>query len=148
MRHLQYLKYVIRHKFFVLRAGLWTKAPFYRLLIHDWSKFLPGEWVPYASFFYGDKEKWKASFDRAWLFHQRRNKHHWQYWVLHKDSGEIVPMVMPEKYVREMVADWCGAGRAITGTWEVDSWYQKNKDVIQLNVVTRLMVEKLISDLV
>ena len=44
--HLRYLGYVVRHKWFVFRAGLRTGAPLWRLVIHDWSKFTPAEWGP------------------------------------------------------------------------------------------------------
>ena len=37
--HLRYLSYVLRHKWYVLWAGLWLGVPLWRLLIHDWSKF-------------------------------------------------------------------------------------------------------------
>lgn len=30
---------------------------------------------------------------------------------------------MPERFIREMVADWAGAGRAISGQWEVKQWW-------------------------
>lgn len=119
-RHLSYLRYVIRHKFFVFIAGLHYKAPFWRLIIHDWSKFLPSEWTPYAKTFYGSdgssRYKEHPSFGRAWNHHQKRNKHHWQYWVTLRDDGGVRAVKMPEKCVREMVADWAGAGRAIHGT--------------------------------
>jgi len=39
---------------------------------------------------------------------------------------------MPEHFVREMIADWCGAGRAITGEWEVLDWYEKNREKMAL----------------
>jgi hypothetical protein len=42
MKHVRYLSYVVRHKWFVLLAGIKTGAPLWRLLIHDWSKFAPG----------------------------------------------------------------------------------------------------------
>jgi hypothetical protein len=29
---------------------------------------------------------------------------------------------MPETYVREMVADWMGASRAYTGSWDMTEW--------------------------
>jgi hypothetical protein len=57
--HLKYLRYVLAHKFYVLRAGLHIR-PWYdprwlwRLLVHDWSKFLPAEWTPYVQMFYGE----------------------------------------------------------------------------------------------
>lgn len=159
--HWSYLKYVIRHKWFVLLAGLQIGAPLWRLIIHDWTKFLPCEWGPYVEKFYGkkvDKDEpddyryWSArgpvdaAFDHAWNHHQKANKHHWQYWLLTNDSDDPKhkPMQMPEKFVLEMVADWMGAGRAITGKWEVFGWYQKNKEWIVLQGRTRTDVESLL----
>ena len=41
-----------RHKYFVFLAGLKTKAPMWRLIIHDWSKFLPSELPHYNRQFF------------------------------------------------------------------------------------------------
>lgn len=162
--HLKYAVYLARHKWFVFLAGLKTKAPLWRLLIHDWSKFLPCEWLPYARYFYGYQPDWNdakiqcpaypysgtrqgvaESFDRAWLHHQHANPHHWQHWVLREDSGAVKLLEMPEHFAREMVADWMGAGRAITGKWEAANWYAKNREIIQLAEQTRLKVEELLA---
>lgn len=163
--HLKYLRYVIRHKWFVFQAGLKTGAPIWRLIVHDWSKFLPCEWIPYARFFYGDfpdaavtgrfvvdfghnprdfKDVVAAEFDEAWLHHQHMSPHHWQHWLLREDSGNTKALQMPEHFVREMVADWAGAGKAITGRWEVAEWYGKNKDKMVLHERTRDYVEGLL----
>ena len=151
--HFAYLNYVIRHKWFVLVAGRTMKVPLWRLLIHDWSKFLPCEWFPYVRSFYnpnGSKRIWKnrdpwdkMEFDVAWNHHQKANKHHWQYWILINDSDEpqLRPQIMPEKYWREMIADWMAAGRAITGEWEVWEWYAKNRDKIILHEQIRKLVD-------
>src|SRR5688572_17387357 len=95
--HFGYASYVARHKWFVFRAGLKTKAPFWRLVIHDWSKLTPAEWFPYVQTFYGHedayyRQAWRVNvvlrvpfghrlrdrhaFDKAWLHHQHRNPHH------------------------------------------------------------------------
>lgn len=162
--HLRYASYVIRHKWFVFRAGLKTKAPIWRLVIHDWSKLTPAEWFPYVQTFYGWKtedykqaarhnvwmkgargSEWRSpgAFDRAWLHHQHRNPHHWQHWLLREDDGDTKALEMPEKFVREMVADWMGAGRAITGKWEVTDWYAKNAAKIVLHPDSRALAESL-----
>ena len=82
-RHWQYLKYVLRHKWFVFQAGLKIGVPIFILIFHDWDKFLPDEWFPYARTFYksnGEKHYENSiEFARAWMKHQHRNKHHWQY---------------------------------------------------------------------
>lgn len=52
---------------------------------------------------------------------------------------------MPETYAREMVADWMGAGRGYTGKWDVQEWYDKNKERILLHPRTRQYVESLLA---
>lgn len=94
-RHGQYGKYVLRHKWFVFIAGCRLGIPWLAAL-HDNSKFLPDEWGPYARHFYepdGSKKTRRAAdgfyqdqdnddaFDRAWLQHIKRNKHHPQHYI-------------------------------------------------------------------
>lgn len=146
-KHWKYFKYVLWHKWFVFVAGRRLGVPLWLLVIHDWSKFRPSEWFAYAQHFYGDNsaEFWDAKdkymvaeaapygffardrFNLAWLHHQHRNKHHWQYWVQWQclAPGPKVMFPMPEKYMREMVADWVGAGRA-QGTGSVREWFCVN----------------------
>lgn len=188
--HFRYLSYVVRHKWFVLLAGLKTGAPLWRLVIHDWSKFTPAEWGPYVANFYGrsatdvahdwyqrevstaransgfgqigdghhqaimaEEQRRKQiiieartlAFDRAWLHHQHANPHHWQHWILREDSGALKLLPMPEHFIREMVADWMGAGRAITGRWEAGEWYDRNRETIALDEITRIKVEGLLT---
>jgi hypothetical protein len=145
LKSLKYHWYVLKHRWFVFLAGLTVGASLWRIITHDLSKYLPSEWYAYLEYFYGEKtEKAKEDFDKAWLLHQRRNKHHWQYWLLNKDDGSVVPLEMPQEYVKEMVADWVGAGRAITGKTEVFAWYSKNKHNIVLHDKTREAVEDLL----
>jgi hypothetical protein len=160
MKYLRYSKYLVRHKWFVFIAGLDTGAPIWRLVIHDWSKFLPCEFGPYTEFFYGSPTdghthsegfscEWhdlrRDSFDKAWLHHQHANAHHWQHWMLREDSGATKLLEMPDHFAREMAADWMGAGRAITGKWEAASWYAKNRNIIQLAPNTRIKIDRLMN---
>lgn len=144
-RHLAYLNYVLRHKWFVFCACLYFKVPLYRAIIHDWTKFLPSEWFPYANTFYkfdGSKQYVESpSFALAWRHHQRRNLHHWQAWLITWDRGNTEPLPMSEPYIAEMVADWFGAGKAITGSWGAKDWYEKNKEKIILHPASRAIVE-------
>ena len=141
--HLQYASYVARHKWFVFRAGLKVGAPLWRLIVHDWSKLTPAEWGPYVRAFYAEHRSRPGEFDRAWLHHQHRNPHHWQHWLLQEDDGDLKALPMPEGLVREMVADWMGAGRAITGRWDVASWYAANVLKIRLHPDARRLAESL-----
>src|SRR5660397_273255 len=99
--YFKYLNYVLCHKYYValecLKAGLYWQA-----ITHDMSKFRPSEFFPYANHFYGStapKEEihgktgyYKPTdtgdedFDFAWLLHQKRNDHHWQFWILPLDN--------------------------------------------------------------
>lgn len=147
-RHWAYLKAVTRHKWFVFLACLQWGVPIWSAILHDWDKFLPDEWLSYAACFYapnGSPQYVETdAFNVAWLKHQNRNKHHWQYWVLMEDSGNVIPMNLPDSARREMLADWYGAGRAYNANWtplEPRQWYEKNKDKMQLNPETREWVE-------
>lgn len=150
--HFKYLSYVIRHKWYVFLAGLKFRAPLWRLIIHDWTKFLPREWFPYVKYFYGVAEpKDDIKFNAAWNHHQKCNPHHWQYWILISDSGEIgdegklTALQMPQHFICEMLADWVGAGRAILGDKSnALEWYLSNEKNILLHPVTKYMVLRLL----
>jgi hypothetical protein len=128
-KHWNYFKYVCKHKWFVFKAGRKLKVPLWRLIIHDWSKFSRAEWTPYANRFFGgragieDKSLDPDEFRRAWLHHIHRNPHHWDHWLF--ASGDKRILEMPDHFVREMVADWLAAGRAINGSWDIREWFAK-----------------------
>jgi hypothetical protein len=146
--HWKYLLYILKHKWFVFIAGIKLHVPIYLLLLHDLSKFRFSEWFAYQRRFYSSKDAEPDAFNLAWLKHQHRNPHHWQYWLLYLDDGSTCSSLsMPEKFIREMVADWAGAGRAITGRWDVQTWYEKQKSHISLHVATKEKVEQLLKTL-
>lgn len=142
MIHLKYFWYILRHKWYVFVECCRLGIP-WQGVTHDLSKLRLSEWMPYARYFYGKwtKQGVEKEFDIAWLHHQKRNKHHWQYWVLLEDSGGMTPMDMPLKYRKEMLADWRGAGRAITGKNETKQWYLHSKDNMMLHPETRAWIE-------
>lgn len=144
MRHWQYLKYVLRHKLFVFQACLKMHVPIWIAIFHDWDKFLPDEWMPYARCFYkpnGEKQYSESDdFREAWNAHQKRNKHHWQYWMITWDRGETECLPMPIVYINEMLADWIGAGKVL-GKPDVPAWYRSNRDKIRLHRDTRDIIE-------
>lgn len=146
--HFAYLRYVLHHKWFVFQECLKLDVPIWIAIFHDWDKFLPDEWFAYARTFYAhdgsSQYKPSAAFDRAWLFHQNRNKHHWQYWILALDSGETECLPMPDVYRREMLADWRGAGRATTGNDNTQEWYVANYDNMQLHPETRHFIDTML----
>lgn len=153
MKHWRYLSYVVRHKWYVFVEACRLGIPILGI-IHDMSKFLPDEWFPYVDFFYGKQARkvrdetgyykptdtGHAAFDFAWMLHQKRNKHHWQWWLLPEDNGGTKVLPMPDKYCREMLADWRGAGRA-QGKPDTLAWYIKNKDKMRMHPDTRTWIE-------
>lgn len=156
LKHWQYLRYLIRHIFFVAFA-CFMKGIWWRGLLHDISKWRPDEWLPYANYFYGYNPRDKtgyykptdtgdAAFDFAWLLHQKRNRHHWQFWILPEDDGCIKILPMPHIYRLEMLCDWWGASMAQGHKGKMKTWYEANKHKMQLHPETREWVEMNISD--
>ena len=142
--HWQYFQYVVRHKWFVLLAGVKLGVPLWQLILHDWDKFLPDEWFPYVASFYGKQGRTpgvRLAFDYAWLLHQKRNKHHHQWWLLPEDDGGTKILEMPPNHAREMLADWMGAGRAV-GKPDTLMWYLKNSGKMRLHPLTREWIEE------
>lgn len=149
IKHLKYLWYMVKHKVYVYQEMRKLGLPHWRAIIHDWQKFLPIEWFPYVWSFYGpwehdERPVWvKDAFKRAWLHHQHYGgEHHWQYWILVNDDGPSETIEMPDKFRREMLADWRGASRAITGDDNVAGWYEERRDRILLHPITKLWVDE------
>lgn len=49
-------KYLLKHKWHVFKAGLKLNVPLWRLVVHDWSKLTPIEWISYAAYFFSNPE--------------------------------------------------------------------------------------------
>lgn len=158
MKYLKYLWYVLRHKWFVFIECCKLGIP-WRGVVHDDSKLRWSEFVPYAKHFYGKGSNIRRGrdstgyykptdtgdppFDFAWLLHQKRNDHHWQWWILPEDEGGEKVLEMPLKCCKEMLADWRGAGRA-QGTPDTLKWYRANKGKMRLAKNTRGWIEEMI----
>lgn len=149
-KHLTYLGYVLRHKWFVFQECL-HYGLIWRGLKHDWTKFLPSEWFAYARYDFNKGvpvttgyahvlDPTELPFNIAWNHHQKRNDHHWQYWVLLQDEGGTYALPMPDVCRKEMLADWRGAGRAQKKSDTV-AWYRVNKDKMNLHPDTRAWIE-------
>ena len=144
MRHLRYLKYILRHKWYVFVECCRLGIPI-RGLLHDMSKFRPSEWGPYVQYFYGGGGN-GYEFNKAWLKHIHRNPHHWQHWILRCDDGDTKILCMPQKYRHEMLADWIGAGKAITGKDNLVEWFRDNQEKIRLSQETENWIRATIAE--
>ena len=150
-KYISYLKYIIEHKINVgiecFKMGLYFHA-----FTHDLSKFLPSEFIPYAKFFYetnreknyNTKDENNINFQKGWLFHQKRNKHHWNYWVSVTRKNEVIPIEMPTKYVKQMIADWNGMARKFGGS--TSEYYLKNKGNMILHEKTIEKIEIILKE--
>ncbi|MDD3269907.1 MAG: DUF5662 family protein, partial [Syntrophomonadaceae bacterium] len=109
------------------------------------------EFIAYANCFYANHHgaeqintpNSEESYAMAWLVHQKRNRHHWQWWVLYGEVNGPSAIAMPDQYIKEMVADWWGAGRA-QGQPDIINWYQANYCKMLLHQSTRERVEYLL----
>lgn len=125
----QYLLQLVKHKYYVYIYGRQLGLGKIQLLLHDLSKFMPIEFIPYADQFYGTKRNPK--FMEAWLHHQNVNKHHWEYWIrrhLRKTNLKMwVAEEMPDKYIKELIADWLAASKVYEGVYpEKHKWQYIN----------------------
>ena len=151
-RYIIYFKYVVRHKWFVFLACRKTGVSLWQAIIHDASKFSPLEFITYAKNFYNpdgsnrkdayDLMKESLDYKYAWNHHEKNNKHHFGYWVVSSnDDGKPEVLPMPIKYIREMVADWAGAGKAINGHGNPYKWYADHGKKFLLHKDTREYLE-------
>lgn len=149
---MKYFWMTLKHKWFVLLASFKVDLPLWRAIVHDLSKFTLAELLHYDRWFFGGKTN-PVGFARAWLYHQNRNPHHWEYWIVRTDhtngkSGVVDGCLkMPDVYVREMIADWMGASKAHTGSWDMTEWLEKNLPKVRLHPATRARVEEILFEL-
>jgi hypothetical protein len=142
-----YFVYLAQHKYFVGSEGLGLEWPcaIRQLVVHDWSKFMPCEFGPYAYHFYvrtnHDRRKEDPTFDRAWLHHIHLNPHHWDYWVL-RVGHKVTALRVPEKYLREMAADWLAMARQ-RGKPPTE-WYEAHQTGIHMHPASKSRIQVLI----
>jgi hypothetical protein len=163
MKYLRYLKYLLKHKFFVM-IECFKEGMIIEGIMNDFSKFSPLEFQAYANHFCGENRNvYKyvsrngyskdddpikdVEFDKAWVHHIHHNPHHWQHWVIPENGSKEVILEMPRKYMVEMVCDWVAAGKA-QGRYrhQLKDWYDEHKEDIILAPYTRKWVENKIKN--
>jgi hypothetical protein len=143
-RYLAQLRYLLRHKWYVLVECRKLRVPLWIAILHDWDKLLPDEWFPYARAMYAPDGTRRNDITPAFIYakmtHIRRNKHHWQYYVFVDDCGEIECLPIPDVYRREMLADWRGAAISM-GKPDLLGWYTECRDTMLFHPETRAWLE-------
>lgn len=120
------------HIAYVQEACKLLDMPYSQIVAHDNSKWSMEEFPAYAmKFCYkpkDDEEKLaiEDNFAVAWLHHENLNPHHWGHWIPRTGKYVNIPLPMPDNYVKEMVADWLGAGKAYNGSWNIAGWLNTN----------------------
>jgi len=132
-----YFKYVLEHKKNVFKT-CWKRKLYFHAFTHDLSKFSLKEFIPYANYFYINKEKYKDEFDKAWEHHYKNNPHHWDHWL--DENG--VPQVIPQCYLEQMIADWEGMSLKFGGS--AQEYYLNNYRKIKLDRDTRMELEMML----
>jgi hypothetical protein len=129
------------HIGYVQEAGRKLGIPNEQLERHDLSKLTVEEFPHYARQFHGDKGD-PDGFARCWLHHIHHNPHHWNHWLFadgYTPKGSTVEkgvVEMPQHFAIEMIADWMGASRAYTGSWDMKDWLIKNMPTIKVHSKT------------
>lgn len=100
---------VIRHCF---KCGILWQG-----LRHDLSKYSPVEFLEGIRYYRPDRSpnmgaRRVQGYSRAWMHHQGRNKHHFEYWNDYNfKTRKKEPIRMPVRYVIEMFCDRVAASK-------------------------------------
>jgi hypothetical protein len=149
----QFIASLEEHIAYVREAGQKLGVPEEQLLFHDASKYSHEELPFYARHFFGDGDP--VGFAKAWLHHLHSNAHHWQYWIFpdgysYQDQYPINQdgvLRMPQEYVLEMIADWMGASKAYTGSWDMTGWLLENIPKIIVHPDTAVDLKGILAEL-
>ena len=145
-----HLRNILVHKYWVLYYGRIIGVNWWRLLMHDMSKFSPTECWESVRYYQGTSSpippcKADQGYSEAWQHHKGRNPHHYEYWTDNYDSGTtLIPM--PVEYVEEMLADWMAAGRTYMGNkftfiGQANWWQNKKKTNPAIHPLTIALID-------
>jgi hypothetical protein len=143
-----FIESLTEHITYVVEAGERIGVSKDQLDVHDLSKWSIHEFPGYALHFKGGGAP--DLFVHAWLHHIHYNPHHWQHWIFadrFTPKGSRVEggcVEMPKIYVVEMVADWMGASRAYTGSWDMSNWLGENLPKIQLHSNSWIVLKEIL----
>lgn len=157
--YIRQLKSLTFHKWHVLKAGLTVgDIPLWRLVVHDWSKLTPVEFINYSRYKFGIKDK--AEWAKAWFHHLHRSPHHPEHWLLswrgdpefYNGIGQdrcsfITTLPMPETYIREMIADFMATSKELTGSYDISYWLNQNGPAMLLHNDTEVRLDQIMTEL-
>ncbi len=105
-----HLKTITLHRWRVCR-GCFRIGLYRQGLTHDLSKYSPTEFWRGVRYYQGNRspnaaEREDKGYSEAWMHHKGRNRHHYEYWTdMNPQTHRYEPVMMPRKYLAEMVMD-------------------------------------------
>lgn len=155
MKIIKHFKTICKHKHYV-RKYCWKMGMYWQGVTHDMSKFSPIEFFESAKYYQGSRSpidacKEENGVSYGWQHHKGRNPHHYEYWIDNLDNGGT-PLLMPSKYIKELIADYLGAGHAYMGkkftyAAEYSWWQQKKKKPLAMHPVTKEFIDVVLYNL-
>lgn len=142
---LQCLWHLFIHKGYVFYYGSMLNVSAWQLFTHDLSKLKPIQLKGYVQY-HANKTQKTQTFYNALHDHIRTAPHHWNYWVTVTTESTIC-LPMPDRYIREMVADWAAAGYQKLGYFDLVDYYKEYGPRMILHAETRERVERYIDKL-
>lgn len=156
MKVWKHFKTITYHKYLVMK-GCFKVGLYKQGLLHDLSKYSPGEFWIGVKYYQGTRspnaaEREDIGYSTAWLHHKGRNRHHYEYWIDYggKDiPGSVAPVPMPVNYVVEMLMDRIAACKVYNGVKYTDKspleYYNLGKEKAPMHPKTRELLEKLLN---
>lgn len=139
---------ITHHKLLVME-GCFKVGLYYQGIMHDLSKYSPSEFLAGAKYYQGTRspnnaEREEHGMSKAWMHHQGRNKHHFEYWIdytVYGPKGQRAPMRMPKRYVVEMFIDRIAASKNYNPGTYTDSfpleYFMKGYDHVCMHPQTK-----------
>lgn len=122
----KHIALVSKHKWVVFKLCCRIGVP-WRGLVHDLSKFSWTEFSESVKYYTGTHSPiWECrkekGYSYAWVHHVSKNKHHLEYWI--DMDKKMTPVLIPYKYVAEMICDKLAAGIVYEGkNWTQECEY-------------------------
>lgn len=151
----KHFKTITYHKCLVAKScfqvGLYRQG-----LLHDLSKYSPTEFIAGVRYFQGTRspnnaEREANGYSAAWMHHQGRNRHHYEYWVdycIEGKHGMREPVPMPDRYIAEMILDRIAACKVYQGAAYTDAspleYYNKGTRHAPMHPETREKLERML----
>lgn len=112
---LKHLKIIRIHRKYV-RKACFKMGLFWQGLTHDLSKYSPTE-MSICRYYSGTRSPHQNArevlgYSPSWIHHYHKNKHHFQHFFDESETGEIIPIKMPYRFIAESFCDMLGASKA------------------------------------